>query len=255
MRRHIAVVAVVALVALAGCSGALVGDDGSDDSSGEPAQNDQAPTLESVAYPDGYDEAGVTDTQAALDSHNESVADVRDFHLSASMRTTVESQDGSSRSLELSLERTVDNDAGTEYSRLELSQGSSETYRTADGQTYVRISDGSNVQYDTSRPDAASTVSVANFRGVLDSAALSADSVRTEGSTTLITYTADAFEDGQYENVAVELVVDAEGRIHSLSVSYDVPDGADVDAEFAFDYDDATVEEPDWLDEAREETS
>lgn len=253
MRRTVAVLAVVALVALAGCSALPVGGD---DASNDAESNDEAPTLESVAYPDGYDQSGVTDTQAALDSHNASTADAAGFHLSASMRATVDTSDGE-ETRTLSLERTVDNAAGTEYSRLELSQGSSETYRTADGQVYVRIDDGSNVAYDTSRPEAASTVSVANFRGVFDSAAFTADSVRTEGETTLITYTADELRDGDdaVENVSAELVVDTEGRIHSLSISYDVTNGADIDAEFVFDYRDTTVEQPDWLDEARQQTS
>ncbi|HMB50931.1 MAG TPA: hypothetical protein VKM69_09750, partial [Natronoarchaeum rubrum] len=85
-----------------------------------------------------------------------------------------------------------------------------------------------------------SRLTMSQFESSLADANLSATSVSQEGSTTLITYSGDA---------GIELVVDAEGRIHSLSI-----EEGDVRADFAFDYRSVTVEEPDWLDDAKSQT-
>jgi len=237
MRRQIALVAVVALVALAGCGGVLTDGGASDSPDDDPANEsepDQAPTLESVAYPDGYDRDGISNASRALSTHDAAIAEAAGYELSATLR--VVSGDDTQ---ELVMTSTVDNEAGTEYSTLELS-GSVAVYRAADGLTYTRIDDGSNVQYETSRPDSYARLTMSQFESSLADADLSATSVSREGSTTLITYSGDA---------GIELVVDTEGRIHSLTI-----EEGDVRADFAFDYGSVTVEEPDWLDDAKSET-
>ena len=241
MRRHLAIVAVVVLVALAGCSGAMPGDDSSPND--EPNDADQAPTLETVAYPDGYAQTGLTNASQALATHDAAIADAAGYRASASIRV-----DAGDETQELVLNSTVDNDAGTEFSRLDLA-GSVEVYRTANGSTYTRIDDGSNVQYVASRPDAYAQVSIAQFESTLSATNLTATSVSQEGSTTLLTYAGDGSIEGSGD-VSIELVVDTEGRIHSLSIDQ----GADVSADFDFEYGSVTVEQPTWLDDAKAAT-
>jgi len=233
MRRQIALVAVVALVALAGCSGVLT-DGATDGGPSDGTESEQAPTLESVTYPDGYDQDGINNASRALATHDAAIADAEGYELSATMRAG-----SGDDAQELVMTSTVDNEAGTEFSTLELA-GSVEVYRAADGSTYTRIDDGSNVQYETSRPDRYTRLTLSQFESTLGDADLSATSVSRDGSTTLITYSGDA---------GIELIVDTEGRIHSLSIE----DG-DVRADFTFDYGSVTVQEPNWLDDAKSET-
>ncbi|GAA0668157.1 hypothetical protein ACFQDG_08795 [Natronoarchaeum mannanilyticum] len=238
MRRQIALVAVVALVALAGCGGVLTdggATDSPDDGSANESEPDQAPTLESVAYPDGYDRDGISNASRALSTHDAAISEAAGYELSATMRV-----DSGDETQELVMTSTVDNEAGTEFSTLELS-GSVAVYRAADGSTYTRIDDGSNVQYESSQPDSYARLTMSQFESSIADANLSATSVSREGSTTLITYSGDA---------GIELVVDTEGRIHSLTI-----EEGDVRADFAFDYGSVTVEEPDWLDKAKNETA
>lgn len=237
MRRQIAIVAVVALVALAGCGGVLTDDGATDSPDDDPANEsepDQAPTLESVAYPDGYDQEGISNASRALSTHDAAIAEAAGYELSATLRVS-----SGNETQELVMTSTVDNEAGTEYSTLELS-GSVAVYRAADGSTYTRIDDGSNVQYATSQPESYARLTMSQFESSLADANLSATSVSQDGETTLITYSGDA---------GIELVVDTEGRIHSLTI-----EEGDVRADFAFDYGSVTVEEPDWLDDAKSET-
>lgn len=261
MRRKLAILAVLGLVVLAGCSGLPFGGDGADDADAEDPETAEELTLETVEYPDGYNESGVTDTGQALGAHDDAVRDVPGLRIGVHMVATDEGEDGESETSELVMETTVDNEADVEYSETDMPYGTIETYQSGDDATYFRIDDGNEVTYD--REDEAAEenrASVANFEEVIANVDFEAQSVEETESATLITYTGDELDDhdGEFddvESVSVELVVDTDGRVHSLTIAYEVEDEPDYDVEFEFEYDPVTIEEPDWLDEAKEQTS
>lgn len=250
MRRHFAVLGVVFLVVLAGCSGLPMGDDGADaplnDTEGD------APTDE-LTYPAGYDESGVANASEVLATHDAAIAD-RPTQAQTTIRLTIPGEnDGEEDVQQLSMETQTDG-TGTEYARIELTESVAETYRSGDGVVYTRIDDGENVQYTADDVETPDALSPSTFGEALAVADLSLDNV-SEDEPRRLTYSGSGVLDeetsfGDVEDVETEVVVDEDGAIHSFSVSYTVPDGADVEASFEFEYDDVTVEEPDWLDEA-----
>ncbi len=253
MRRHFAVLGVVFLVVLAGCSGLPMSDDGSDaplnDTEGD------APTDE-LTYPAGYDESGVANASEVLAAHDAAIAD-RPTQAQTTIRLTIPGEDGEETVQQLSMETRTDG-TGAEYARIELTESVAETYRSGDGVVYTRIDDGENVQYEADEIETPDAVSLGTFGEALAAADLSLDSV-SEDDPRRLTYSGSGVLDeettfGDVEDVETEVVVDEDGAIHSITVSYTVPDGADVEASFEFEYDDVTVEEPDWLDEAAETT-
>lgn len=255
MRRHYTVLGVVLLVLLAGCSGVPFAGDDTDGEIANGAENgfEDENGGDDLVYPSGYEESGVTDVDAALSVHESAVAERSELHLESSIQLTIPDENGEEAVQELTLETSVD-ESGAERSRIELTDTTAETYRSADGSVYTRIDDGENVQYDeeVTEPD---VVSIEAFEEALTATDLTLEDV-SDGDPVLLTYTGSGTLDGDtefgdVEDVETEIVVDADGAIHSYHVSYTVPDGADVEATFEFEYEDVTVDEPDWLDEAR----
>ncbi|WP_238478517.1 DUF7537 family lipoprotein [Natranaeroarchaeum sulfidigenes] len=246
MHRRRLLLAGGGLAALAGCSGQS-GDDGN----GEEENGDEEidPT-----YPAGFDENGVTDADEALSGHETAIAD-RSVEGQTTIELTIPAEDdGEDRIQQLSLMTQADG-TGTEFSRIELTESIAETYRSGDGTVYTRIDDGENVQYEAEEIETPEAVSLGTFGPALAAADLALDDVSDDDPRRL-TYSGSGVLDedttfGDVEDVETRIVVDEEGAIHSFGVSYTVPDGADVEASFEFTYDDVTVDEPDWLDEAR----
>ncbi|MCL9812096.1 DUF7537 family lipoprotein [Natranaeroarchaeum aerophilus] len=251
MHRRRVLLGMGSLVALAGCNGQS-GDDGN----GEEEDGDEKNGEEEIdpTYPAGFDEYGVTDADEALAGHEAAIAD-RPVHGQTTIELTIPTDDGEDRVQQLSLTTRADG-AGTEYSRIDLTESTAETYRDGDGLVYTRIDDGENVQYEADEIETPEAVSLGTFGPALAAADLELEDVSDDDPRRL-TYSGSGVLDenttfGDVEDVETQIVVDEEGAFHSFSVSYTVPDGADVEASFEFTYDDVTVEEPDWLDEARE---
>lgn len=250
MHRRRVLLGVGGLAALAGCS-----DQSADDEeNGEPADSDPSDEEIDPTYPVGFDENGVTDADEALSGHAAAIAD-RSVEGRTTIELTIPTEDGDDRIQRLSLTTRADG-SGAEYSRIELTESTAETYRSGDGLVYTRIDDGENVQYAADEIETPEAVSLDTFGPALAAADLALDGV-SEDDPRRLTYSGTGVLDeettfGDVEDVEVEIVVDEEGAIHSFSVSYTVPNGADVEASFEFTYDDVTVEEPDWLDEAAE---
>lgn len=269
MRRRLAILAVVALVALAGCSAITPDDasggdgirDGGADGNDTPESTDVRATVETVDYPTGYDESGVVDSAAAVRAHDEAVQSAEGFRFAADVTITVpnRSGDGPDERMAFDLETVVDNEAGTEYSRAEFDGNATETYRTSDGVLYTRNEVGGDVWYRQESSGSVSEFTLSDFEAAIASVDLEPRSVETDGSTTLITYAGDEIDDpngefGNVDNASVELVVDTKGRIHEFAVESSAADGPDLDVSFAFEFESVTVEEPAWLDEAKEQT-
>lgn len=225
----------------------------SDDGSDAPLNDTEgdAPTDE-LTYPAGYDESGVANASEALATHDAAIAD-RPTQAQTTIRLAIPGEDGEETVQQLTMETQTDG-TGAEYARIELTESVAETYRSGDGVVYTRIDDGENVQYTADEVETPDTFSLGTFGEALAVTDLSLDSV-SEDEPRRLTYSGSGVLDeetafGDVEDVETEVVVDEDGAIHSFSVSYTVPDGADVEASFEFEYDDVTVEEPDWLDEA-----
>lgn len=250
MHRRRVLLGVGGLAALAGCNEQPAGDDGNGETS-EPEDSEEIdPT-----YPAGFDENGVTDADEALAGHAAAVAD-RPVQGQTTIELTIPAEDdGEDRVQRLSLTTRADG-TGSEYSRIELTESTAETYRSGDGLVYTRIDDGENVQYESEEIETPEAVSLDTFGPALAAADLELEDVSNHEPRRL-TYSGTGVLDedttfGDVEDVETRIVVDEGGAIHSFGVAYTVPDGANVEASFEFAYDDVTVEEPDWLDEARE---
>ena len=250
MHRRRVLLGVGGLVALAGCNDGYSDDGGEQEPDGEENGDEEIAT-----FPAGFDENGVTDAGAAIAGHEAAIAD-RPVEGQTVIELTIPTDDGEDRVQQLSLTTRADG-AGTEYSRIDLTESTAETYRDGDGLVYTRIDDGENVQYEADEIETPEAVSLGTFGPALAAADLELKDVSDDDPRRL-TYSGSGVLDedttfGDVEDVETQIVVDEEGAFHSFSVTYTVPDGADVEASFEFTYDDVTVEEPDWLDEAKED--
>ncbi len=251
MHRRGVLLGVGGLVTLAGCNDQSAEDGGN----GDPADSGTGDDEIEPTYPAGFDENGVTDPDEALAGHAAAIAD-RPIQGQTSIELTIPAEDdGEDRVQRLSLTTRADG-TGAEYSRIELTESTAETYRGGDGVVYTRIDDGENVQYEAEEIETPEAVSLDTFGPALAAANLELEDVSDDDPRRL-TYSGSGVLDedttfGNVEDVQTRIVVDEDGAIHSFSVSYTVPDGANVEANFEFTYDDVIVEEPDWLDEARE---
>lgn len=258
MRRHILVAVVFSVLVLtAGCSGILQGEDTS------PATSDDSatPDAEFEEYPTGFSDDGITDAEAAVGAHKS--ATLARSSWTVSYTTVAESDE---RTQTVTQSRQVNHADSTELETVNSSFGTQEFY-TVGSEGWSRQTANNETRYTTiqqgyNSSDAVQARMLTEFLGNVTYT--QADVAEREGMS-YATYTATDIPEGStfagtnessLENLSSQVVVAEDGRITEFSfsataVSKDQPD-SDVTIELRFsEYGTTTVEEPDWLDEAK----
>lgn len=249
-RKALLLIAVGCLVALAGCSGAL------SSSSGDDA------TLEDVSYPDGVSENG-TNVSALAAGHS---AALENSSFTLSIESTQNTSAGN-RSVRMDAAMTADRDRLR--ANLTAAQRSISLYATEDEQFRRTVADGEpsyRVSNRTPRGMQFIPPSYSGARYVEQFGSLAnftPSDVREVDGTTLIVLTAnesavDAPEGVNVTDYDATILVDEQGTIHRISVEAETTQN-DQKAHIAFsmnvsDVNETSVDEPNWLDEARNST-
>jgi len=244
MRSIVAVLLIAGLVALAGCSGGPLENDG--ETSG----------MDEGSYPDGYDVDGVTNATLAFRTHETAIQGGAGVNT-----TTTLSTDG----VDLTQQYRASYESGRTFASLTFSDRGLESFTTADGTSYSRVYIGNRTEYSTTTVAGDRSVDLGLFLGLSADASATSTSMSTTDGTTIITYEFDSSDvaldaDSRYYNTQTNgsirgtLRVDKQGRIHELSLSVDADDGSKLSATVTNEFGEVTVDEPGWLDEARQET-
>lgn len=248
--RHSALqlLAICSLVALAGCTGGLPGGD--------------EPTLDDVSYPDGVSENG-TNVSALSTAHGEALAN-ESFGL-----TVDASVNASAINQSIRIDAAVG--ADRDNVRADTNAGGQRTsiYLTPETR-YSRTETDDGATYDArDRAHASMQFVPASYSGAnyLDQFAGMANAtptdVREVNGTTLIVLEADGSTatDNESANLVdydATLLVDEQGVVHSMTVELAAASGGQRSTtRFSmeiYDVGETTVEEPSWLDEARNRT-
>lgn len=248
MRRNaLLLIAVGCLVALAGCSGALSGT-GAD-----------GPTEDDLTYPDGVSENG-TNVSALADGHAEALN-------GSSFSLAVDSTQNSSMGNQ-SFEVTAAVSADRETVRANVTGGGQQsTLYLTESQRYTRMTTGNDTVYDVSERESSGmqlvpssysgAAYVEQFAAQTDANFTPTD-VREVDGTPVVVLSADGgniSDESPIVNYDATILVDEDGVIHSLSVTAEAEqDGETSTVSFSMnvtDVNDTSIEEPSWLDEAR----
>ncbi|WP_132058169.1 DUF7537 family lipoprotein [Halorussus amylolyticus] len=250
-RNALLLLAVSALVVLAGCTGALPG--GTDE-----------PTTDDMEYPDGVSETG-TNLTALTQAHADAL-DESSFTLGVDS-----TQNTSMGNQSVAMTAAVSDDREQMRANVSAAGQQSEMYLTENTQ-YTRISAGGQTQYDASErtsdgaqfvPQSYSGATYVDQFGGETAANFTPTDVREIDGTTLIVLEADgsnvsAPEGASFADYNATMLVDEQGVIHSFEVSLESEqNGASANVSFAMnvsDVNETTVEEPSWLDEAKNQT-
>lgn len=251
MRRNaLLLIAVACLLALAGCTGSLPGGDGA-----------AGPTRDDVSYPDGVSE-NETNVSALADGHAEALDD-------SSFSLAVESAQNSSMGNQ-SVEMTAAVSADRENVRANVSGGGQRTslYLT-ESQRYTQIAAGNRTAYDVSErtssgmqlvPSSYSGAEYVDQFATQVGANFTPTGVREVDGTTVVVLRADGSDTAESNETAITdydatILVDEDGVIRSFEVTAAGEQGGESSSiSFSLnvtDVNDTTVEEPSWLDEAR----
>jgi hypothetical protein len=252
-RSALQLITVSCLVALAGCSGALSGVGG-----------DGEPTLEDASYPDGVSENG-TDLATLSNAHNEAL-NGSSFALSLDV-----SQNGSVANRSIAVDAAVGPDRDTVRVDISGANQSMATYTTAE-KRYLRITAGNRTNYRASERTADRTKLLPSsysgaeyldrFGGQVE-ANFTPTKVREVNGTTLIVLRANGSDvsDPEATNLTdydATLLVDERGVIHRFEASVQTEqNGESIRNSLTMTIsgvNETTVEEPPWLDEARNQT-
>jgi hypothetical protein len=252
-RRALQLIAVSCLVALAGCSGALSGVGG-----------DGGPTLEDASYPDGVSDNG-TDLAALSNAHAEAL-NGSSFALSLDV-----TQNSSAANRSMAVDAAVGPDRDDVRVNVSGANQTMATYATAE-KRYLRISSGEGTNYRVTERTAdgakllpssySGTEYLDRFAGQVE-ANFTPTEVREVDGTTLIVLKANESEVSDPEGTNLTdydatLLVDERGVIHRFEVSAQTERGGEsIRNSLAMtisDVNETTVEEPSWLDEARNQT-
>lgn len=262
MRRQVVIaIALAAMIALAGCSGIL--GDGNQTTTPEETTT-EAP--ETVNYPDGFNETGVTNTTEATKNHLNGFEDAGSWHVVYDAEFNQEGQDAvtvrETRTVEVTENETQElTTVDAPNAQQEMFANATHTYRmmTQENQSFYSFQkQGMNT--------ARSTYSdmFVSFLGSID---YEQQSTSEQDGQTFITYEGvELTEDNQLEqgnqtveNLQSTLVVDEEGLIHEFTFEGDVvQDDGTNQVSFSVTFSDvgsATVDEPAWLDEAKNDTA
>lgn len=249
-RKALLLLAVGCLVALAGCSGALSGATGDD------------ATLEDVSYPDGVSENG-TNVSALAAGHT---AALENSSFTLSFESTQNSSMGN-QSVRMDTAMTADRD----QIRANLSSGERDisVYLTEDEQFRRVVADGDPSYRVSERTPEAMQFVPPSYSGARyveqfgSMANFTPTEAREVDGTTFVVLEADesdvdAPEDVNVTDYDATILVDEQGAIHRISVEAETTQN-DQSARIAFsmeisDVGETSVEEPNWLDEARNST-
>ncbi|WP_115863169.1 DUF7537 family lipoprotein [Halorussus litoreus] len=246
--RALQLLAICCLVALAGCTGGLPGGD--------------EPTLDDVSYPDGVSENG-TNVSALSTAHSEALEN-ESFGL-----TVDASVNASSINQSIRIDAAVGADRDNIRADTNASGQQTSMYLTPETR-YTRVATDDGVTYDAQeRTPTAMQLVPASYSGAsyLDQFAGMANAtptdVREVNGTTLVVLEADGSTatDNESANLVdynATLLVDEQGVVHSMTVELAATSqGQRSTTRLSMDiYDvgETTVEDPSWLDEARNRT-
>lgn len=244
MRRFAVLFAVVLVVVLAGCGG-LIGDDTADGVESAAANGD-------IEFPDGYDEQGLADIDAAADAHDTAAgaADALDVW--------IETSQSGEQSFTVEQRQQVDRTRGVALADRSSNGNERQSYQTEDGTVYVRDAGPDSVRYRVEEERLDDFVpDVRNFLALFEGVTLQHEQTEHEG-TAVIAYELDGDAtttiDGEtFDLNEASIVVDEQGRIHALSVTA-LSDGTEQSISVEFAYGPVAIEEPNWLEDAKDAT-
>lgn len=258
-RKALLLFAVSCLVVLAGCSGALTGSSGADE-----------PTLEDASYPAGVSDDGTN--LSALSATHAAELNGSSFTLDVDVTQNASTGNQSMTNRSMAMHAAVGPDRDNVRVNVSGASQSMSAYTTAE-KRYLRMATDSGVVYRATErsPDAVKLVSSSysgtsyfDRFGTQAGANFTPTGVREVNGTTLIVLEADG------SNVSVEgganvthydatILVDEQGVVHRFETTVESErDGTTVRISFTMtisDVNGTAVEEPPWLDEARNRTS
>lgn len=162
----------------------------------------------------------------------------------------------------------VDFESGAMYATANVSFGTTETYYAPDGTGYTRFKSGDQVQYErvSEKPNVSDLTSV-DFEQLTQELNFSANGTATvDGEKTWVYEAQNSTDFGEFGgegegatmNVSATLYITSDGLVKQMAVA---TDGGAGDTTVSFSLTQTytkvgstTVEEPDWLDEAKEQT-
>jgi len=261
-RSTVAVALVAVVVLLAGCSAVL--DDGNGTGNGSVTDGEAPSDPSEFDYADGYGPDGVTDPQAAVESHNSGLIGSGSY--TGTYRSDVETDD---QSVQLNVTSRVDFDAEQGYQRSEVvTQGSTST---------VEVYRGSDMRYRRSQARnqsrtrsselafaAEDLTTVEPVRPLLTNVSGYDASIEERNGRTLVVYETsgggdiDSFyginESAEVSSFSGQFAVDSDGIVRSASyeLTYQVEnEQRALQVEYAVsDVGETTVERPGWVDDA-----
>lgn len=250
MRRKLILLLVAGcLLALAGCTGGLTDDE---------------PTLEDASYPDGVSDNG-TNVSALADAHAEGLEN-RSFTLALDL-----SENGSETNQSASVRASVGADrdqirtdvTGTDMEQSVYLTAEKRYVRSmADGEPTYRVSDRSP-QGSQFVPGSYSGASYLQSFAAAPNANFTPTGVQVVNGTTLIELEADGSNVSapgtEVTNYEATMLVDEQGVVHRFEVTAQTEsEGDEQSVSLSMELsnvDDTSVEEPAWLDEAKNQSS
>lgn len=267
-RTQLLTVLTVVLVLLAGCSSITGTDPGQTTAQTTTAE----PTLNDVTYPSGVNESGITNSSALVQAHSEALADKSvSYKWSTNTSFTgTESADSVQTDIEM---RMKDNpDSNRTWLALDYSGGSVALY-TTDERSYAKQVAGGETSYEVSESSDSFRYSTANrgwsnmLEGTLSYASFKpTDVVVRDGKTLIKLEMTEAVDRYQLntENASMtydgEMLIDEQGTVHHSEVEITIEND---EAGYTYNYHSTTdiqnvgsttVDEPEWLDEAKSTT-
>lgn len=248
-RRYVAVIAVAAMLALAGCGAGGGGDGGPATATETPTETaTPTPTPETVEYPEGLSEDGFENATLFLERHRGALTSGPSY--AVQMDVTVGSETQTLR---------ASTDPETERIRSQTDRGGELDYDIyyANGTQYIRQVGDGNDNYGTTNAtfrSAAEGLNGGQFLTTVVLLNLSATDVTTEDGQTVVTYEILGPRSSS-EGIAEAdgtVRVSTDGRLVSFEYDLVSDDGREVSVTWErTDVGEATVDEPDWLNQAR----
>lgn len=251
IREALLLVTVGCMVALAGCGGALTADDG--------------PTRDDVSYPDAVSENG-TNVSALVDGH---AAALNDSSFTLSIELDQNSSTGE-RSVEMDARVSDDREnvratvvGDDEQTSLYLTEETRYEKQVTGNETDYRVTDRRSDAVKLVPSSYSGGAYIEQF-GAGIGANFTPTDVREVHGTTVVALRADGSNVSTPDSTEIveynaTILVDERGVVHSFEVSVESErDGDATTLSFSMelsDLNETTVEEPSWLDEARNQTS
>lgn len=273
MRRPLLAAVLAALVLTAGCSflgggGTTPTGEGERPTTTQAATATPTPTPASAEYPPGYAESGVTDVEAALAGHVDSLTNHRSFVVS--VNGSVATENGTRRLAQL---QSVDIEDDRALIAVNGTSGVERTSYFGDGKRYLRINPpgADNTRYNVTN----ATLEPRGFAGggfiapLLTNVTYGNATVNETENGTFYSYRAGSVDRSAFPTLfgpAVDpqnvtrfdagLVVDESGIVRRASYQAIVDRGDEqlvvrIDLQ-TYAIDEADISEPPWLDEARQ---